>query len=97
MAVAAALQAELDVGAVAVPPPGKYGIPVVFGTAVKSLGLPTKSQASPKGLGLKASPVPLKSLVKSCTAQGVALCKVTMELICQPCRICPGECFPGRR
>jgi hypothetical protein len=39
--------------------------------------------------------VPLKSVVKSLTPEGIPVSRVTMELTDRPCRICPGDFRPG--
>jgi hypothetical protein len=42
------------------------------------------------------APVPLKSVVVSLTPHGSPLDRVEIELIDQPCRICPGDLILGR-
>src|ERR1700684_279469 len=56
----------------------------VFWLDVKSEGLPKKFHCSPWPLLALTMPVPLKSFPMSCGYQGWPLCKVTMELTCQP-------------
>src|SRR5689334_11256511 len=94
IAVAALIQ-DAGIGPsqlIPVPLPLAQGIP--FGPALKSDGLPTKFHRSPRPMPLTTL-VPLKSLEVSCGYHGWPDCRATMELIDQPCRICPGDFLPG--
>src|SRR5258708_25482913 len=67
-----------------------------LGPEVKSLGLPKKSQGSPRLCGLLDLPVPLMPVWASCGAQGNPDCRVTIELSCHPSSNCPCDFLPGR-
>ena len=76
------------------PNPDQQGMGTAL-PALKSAGLPTKFQGWPKVSSSFTWLVPLKSLVKSCTPQGDADCKVTTELTSHPSRSCPHPFLPG--